>query len=195
MMIVGLTGGIGSGKSTVAGFFSEMGIPVYIADDEAKLLTNRSKVIRRKLIALLGEEAYDENGLSRSFVASKIFSDKNLLAATNAIIHPKVATHFKRWVKKQESPYVLKEAAILFENGSYKSCDATILITAPRKLRIQRVLKRDTITKSEIENRMANQWEDDKKLQFANFHIENIDLLATKDEVFKVHEKLLALAK
>ena len=143
MKIIGLTGGIGSGKTTVAKMFSELGIPVYIADTEARKLSNRSKVIRRKLIDLLGQEAYIENRLNRTFVAEKIFNDTDLLKAVNAIIHPKVASHFKRWVKKQQGPYVIKEAAILFENGGYKQCDKTILIVAPEALRIERLLARD----------------------------------------------------
>lgn len=195
MMIVGLTGGIGSGKSTVARFFSEMGIPVYIADDEAKRLMQTSKVIRRKLTALLGEEAYTENGLNREYVASKIFSDAALLEATNKIIHPKVGQHFKRWVKKQKGTYVIKEAAILFENGGYESCDATILVTAPREVRIRRVMERDTTNKLAIEKRMLHQWDDEKKLQMADFHIQNINLLVTKAEVLKLHKTLLTLSQ
>ena len=127
MKIVGLTGGIGSGKTTVAKMFMELGIPVYIADDEAKRLTNSSKVIRRKLIVLLGEEAYTEEGLlNRPYVANLVFNDKMLLEGINQIIHPKVAQHFKRWIKKQKSPYCIKEAAILF--------DATTEILASKTL-------------------------------------------------------------
>src|SRR5690606_4065952 len=110
MKIVGLTGGIGSGKTTVAKMFAELGVPIYIADVEAKKLTNTSKVIRRKLIALLGETAYSETGLNRAYVADKIFNDTALLQAVNKIIHPRVATHFKRWASKQKAVYVIKEA-------------------------------------------------------------------------------------
>ena len=117
MMIVGLTGGIGSGKTTIAKWFQSQDIPVYIADKEAKALMNRSKVIKRKLVALFGEDAYKEGKLNREYLASKIFNDKTLLAKMNAIVHPKVASHFNRWLKKQDSPYVIKEAAIIFENN------------------------------------------------------------------------------
>ena len=114
MIIVGLTGGIGSGKSTVANAFNALGIPVYIADEEAKRLMNKSQVIKRELIGLFGEGAYTKEGLNRSFIANIIFKDKSLLNKINDIVHPEVAKHFKKWVKAQNGPYVVKEAAILF---------------------------------------------------------------------------------
>jgi len=191
LKIIGLTGGIGSGKTTVAGFFSALGVPVYIADIEARKLTQNSKVIRKKLIALLGSEAYNVEGLNRNFVANLIFNDKELIEQVNRIIHPKVARHFKRWVVKQEAPYCIKEAAILFENGSYKNCDATILVTAPIAQRVERVLKRDHSTTAAIEDRMSNQWQDEKKITLADFHIENIDLEMTKSRVEELHHLLL----
>ncbi|MBL4663655.1 MAG: dephospho-CoA kinase [Flavobacteriaceae bacterium] len=191
MKIIGLTGGIGSGKTTVAGFFSELGVPVYIADIEAKKLMNRSKVIRKKLIALLGPETYIEEGVNRKFVANAIFNNKELLAQVNSIVHPKVASHFMRWMKKQNASYCIKEAAILFENGSYQNCDATILVTAPISLRIKRVLKRDDMTLTAIEDRMSNQWKDERKLKLADYHIENTSLTTTKVRVIELHELIL----
>jgi len=190
LKIIGLTGGIGSGKTTVAKMFSELGIPVYIADTEARKLSNRSKVIRRKLIDLLGQEAYIDNRLNRTFVAEKIFNDTDLLKAVNAIIHPKVASHFKRWVKKQQGPYVIKEAAILFENGGYKQCDKTILIVAPEAIRIERLLARDQSSKAEIEARMKNQWSDSEKKKLADIIIENTHLETTRKRVLEVHKNL-----
>ena len=191
MKIIGLTGGIGSGKTTVAGFFAELGIPVYIADVEAKKLMERSKVIRRKLTSLLGPKTYTETGLNRPFVAKAIFKDAELLAKVNAIVHPKVGHHFNRWVKKQQAPYCIKEAAILFENGSYKNCDATIVVTAPLALRMKRLLKRDDTTIAAIEDRVAHQWSDEKKLKLADYHIENKDLKATKSLVKELHRRIL----
>ena len=190
MKIVGLTGGIGSGKTTVAKLFSKLGAPIYIADVEAKKLTESSKIIRRKLIALLGEDTYVGIKLNRKFVADKIFNDKALLEAVNGIIHPKVASHFRKWVAKQNTPYVIKEAAILFENGSYKDCDLVILVTAPKKIRIARVMARDNTSETEIEQRMNNQWTDEEKRKLADIVIENIDLLATQKEVETIHHSL-----
>lgn len=190
MKIVGLTGGIGSGKTTVAKMFSELGVPVYIADDEAKKLTNSSKVIRRKLIHLLGDQAYIDGSLNRKYVADKIFTDKALLNAVNAIIHPKVATHFKKWALRQKANYVIKEAAILFENGGYKECDVVILVTAPKTLRLQRVIKRDNATQGEIEQRMDNQWTDTRKKKLADIIIENIEIEKTRQQVQLIHKSL-----
>lgn len=192
MKIVGLTGGIGSGKTTVAKMFSELGVPIYIADVEAKKLTNTSKIIRRELIKLLGERAYNETGINRAYVADKIFNDNDLLQAVNKIIHPRVAAHFKKWVSKQTAAYVIKEAAILFENGSYKDCDSIILVTAPKTIRINRVLARDNSSKSEIEQRMNNQWSDEKKRKLAHVIIENIDLEATKKRVAEIHKSFIS---
>ncbi len=190
MKIVGLTGGIGSGKTTVAKLFSELGVPVYIADIEAKKLTNSSSVIRRKLIKLLGNETYLNGSLNRKYVADKIFADEALLNAVNAIIHPKVAAHFKKWVLNQKTNYVIKEAAILFENGSYKECDVVILVTAPKALRIERVKTRDNATQSEIEQRMDNQWSDSKKKKLADIVIENIEMENTRRQVETIHHTL-----
>jgi len=193
MIIIGLTGGIGSGKTTVASIFKEVfGVPVYIADVEAKNIMNHSKIVRRKVIELLGKQAYSKNSINRTFIASKVFNDETLLNGLNAIIHPKVRKHFIKWVSKQKGNYVIKEAAILFENGSYKDCDKTILITAPLELRIERILQRDQSTKHDIIKRMENQWDDKKKIHLADFVINNIKLSQTKAQVHKLHKLLSA---
>ena len=171
MIIVGLTGGIGSGKTTVAKQFLEMGIPVYIADEEAKRLMRRSKIIRRKLIKLFGTEAYVGEELNKPFLANIIFNDKNYLQKMNAIVHPKVARHFEKWVLKQEAPYVIKEVAILFENGRHNTCDFVITVTAPIEIRIKRLLKRDNTSKEKIEAIMKNQWTDEEKVKQSHFVI------------------------
>lgn len=191
MWVVGLTGGIGSGKTTVAKMFEHLGVPVYIADVEAKKLTNRSKVIRRKLIELLGEEAYLDKEINKKYVADKIFSNSSLLLQVNQIIHPKVRSHFNRWLKRQVSPYVIKEAAILFENGGYKECDKNILVVAPKDQRIERLLDRDVTSIQQIENRMQNQWEDEKKIPMADYVIHNVDLEKTRMQVTDIHEIIL----
>ena len=191
MKIVGLTGGIGSGKSTVAGFFKELGVPVYIADVEAKRITNTSKVVRKKIIALLGEKSFGTEGLNRPFVAKKIFNDKELLNQVNNIIHPKVRQHCARWVKKQKGHYCIKEAAILFESGGHTQCDFIILVTAPESIRVERILKRDSTTRKEVQSRLDNQWPDEKKIPLASFVIENTNLAETKKQVRDIHLRIL----
>ena len=191
MKIIGLTGGIGSGKTTISMMFKDLGIPIYIADIEAKKLTNSSKIIRNEIIAVLGEKSYTDGKLNNKYVAELIFNDVNLLNKINNIIHPRVAEHFKKWTAKQNAPYIIKEAAILYENDGYKKCDFTILITAPLDVRIDRVLRRNSITKDEILDRIKNQWTDEKKEKLADFIIENIHLDSTLKKVKTIHLNLL----
>ncbi|MCD2259263.1 dephospho-CoA kinase [Psychroserpens luteolus] len=195
MTIVGLTGGIGSGKTTVAAFFEALDVPVYIADVEAKLLMARSKVIRRKLIALFGEEAYVDNELNRAYIASKIFNDKTYLERMNAIVHPKVASHFKRWMTKQKSEYVIKEAAIIFEQGKEEQYDFIITVTADIEERIKRVIKRDNSSRSKIMAILNNQMSDQEKIEKSHFVIVNDDLEDVKKQVQKIHQSILKKIK
>ncbi|MEX2349586.1 MAG: dephospho-CoA kinase [Flavobacteriaceae bacterium] len=193
MKVVGLTGGIGSGKSTVAKMFKDLGVPVYIADKEAKELMHTPKVIQ-KINTLLGESSYVNGVLNRPYIASKVFSDKNLLEKLNAIVHPEVKKHFKEWMKKQKGVYAIKEAAILFENGGYKECDATILVTAQESMRVRRVMQRDQISDEDVEARMKNQWTDAEKVKLADLIIENsegMEELRLRVEV--IHSKLLKM--
>jgi dephospho-CoA kinase len=191
MKIVGLTGGIGSGKTTVAKEFMALGVPVYIADIEAKALMNRSKVIKRKLIALFGNQAYLKDSLNRAYLASKIFNDKTLLEQMNAIVHPKVAAHFKRWLKKQDALYIIKEVAILFENQSYLTCDYVITVVAPEKDRIKRVILRDGTTEEKVQAIMSNQLPDHEKVKLSDFVVHNTNIEATKSQVHVIHNTLL----
>lgn len=191
MIIVGLTGGIGSGKTTIANQFKDLGIPVYIADEEAKKLMQKSKVIMRKLIQLFGSEAYVNKELNKPFIANIIFNDKRYLEKMNAIIHPRVAKHFKKWMLKQTAPYVIKEVAILFENGGHKHCDYVITVTAPIELRLKRLLKRDQTTKRKIKAIMKNQWNDEEKIKLSDFVIDNTTLEVAKKQVLKTHQQIL----
>lgn len=191
MTIIGLTGGIGSGKTTVAKAFEALGIPVYIADEEAKKLMHRSKVIKRKLIALFGENAYVDGKLNRPFLAKIIFNDKAILQKMNAIVHPKVKRHFEKWVAKHNAPYVIKEVAILFENGGHKQMDFVITVKAPISLRIERLLNRDNTSKEKIESIMKNQWPDDKKIALSDFVISNEDFEKTEHQVQEIHRQIL----
>lgn len=191
MIIVGLTGGIGSGKTTVAKTFASLGIPVYIADIEAKNLMRKSKIIKRKLITLFGEEAYIDGDLNKPYIANVIFSDDQYLKKMNAVIHPRVAKHFEKWLLKQNAPYVIKEVAILFENDGYKACDYVITVTAPKDLRINRLLHRSNTTVAQIEAIMKNQWTDKDRVKHSHFVIDNIDLKEAVSQVGIIHEKLV----
>jgi len=191
MIKIGLTGGMGSGKSTVAQMFRDLGIPVYNSDERAKELMRTSKKIRKKIIDLLGESSYHGDELDRSYIAKKVFQDKPLLAKLNSIVHPAIRKDFLKWADTQESEYVLQETALLFENNAQKLYDKTILVTAPQELRLERLLKRDESSKEELLARMDNQLEDDAKIKLANFIIENIDLQKTLLKVGEVHHAIL----
>ena len=193
MVVVGLTGGIGSGKTTILKFFESFGIPIYIADDEAKALMNRSKVIKRKLIQLFGESAYINGKLNRTYLASKIFNDKSLLSKMNAIVHPKVASHFKRWLNKQNAPYVIKEAAIIFENNLENQYDYIITVVADEHLRIERVMKRDNASVEKIKSIISNQLPDSEKIKKSDFVITNNDLDSAKAQVTAINQQILQL--
>jgi len=195
MILVGLTGGIGAGKSTVANFFKEIGVPVYTADVEAKRLMNSSKVVKQKLIKEFGRKAFVDNKLNRSFLAKIVFNDTAKLKAINNIVHPSVSNSFKRWVHKQKSPYVIQENAILFENNTAHKFDYIITVTAPVEDRIKRVMKRDNTTRNEVLARMNNQIPDTEKIKNSHFLITSIDKSSTKKEVLKIHKKLVELTK
>ena len=194
MIIVGLTGGIGSGKTTVASMFAALGIPVYTSDDEAKRLMRTSSNLKRKLIDLFGEDAYVDGELNKPYIAQVIFNDTLYLNKMNALVHPAVAKDFKDWVRKQQAPYVIKEAAILFENEGYKQCDVMITVTAPKSLRIERLLNRDHTTVEKIEAIMKNQWTDAQKAERSHFVIENINRQSTQKQVYKIHQQILKMA-
>lgn len=192
MKIVGLTGGIGSGKSLVAAMFSDFGIPVYDSDLEAKFLMNSSNALKKEIIKILGNEAYKNGKLDRGYVSKKVFADTALLAKLNAVVHPAVRKHFMQWAEGQDSPYVIQETALIFENHAQGNYDHVILVMAPKATRINRVMKRDGQTESEVLARMAHQIEDEHKMDNADFVINNIDKEDTYESVFQIHKTLLA---
>lgn len=194
MIVVGLTGGIGSGKSTVAGMFKDLGVPVYDSDTEAKRLMTTSAKLKMAIIKLLGEGAYDGKNLNKSFIASKIFENPETLQKLNIIVHPAVRTDFLKWTETQEAPYVIQETALIFENDAQDNYDYVILVKAPEDYRLKRVMERDGSNKKEVLGRMKNQMSDDEKVALSNFCIDNIDLEITKKRVNKLHQRLVGQA-
>lgn len=188
--IIGLTGGIGSGKSTVAKYIEAQQIPVYIADDEAKKIMDKKSVIK-EVQSIFEETILDENKkLDRKKIASIVFQNPEKLDQLNKVIHPKVKEHFKNWLRKHKNaPFVVKEVAILFETGGNIDCDKVILVTAPEEIKMKRILEREEITKEEIIKRMKNQLSDDEKAKKSDFIVRNIQLNDTFvqiDEILKI---------
>ena len=191
---VGLTGGIGSGKTTIANLFAlHFSIPIYIADTKAKELVANNKQLQQEIVTLLGEEAFVEGRYNTAFVAQEVFSNKEKLDKLNAIIHPYVQQDFLQWKQSQQAPYVIKEAAILFESGSYRDCDFIIMVTAPLEERIKRVMLRDKIDRETVEKRIKNQWNDEKKIELSTFVIENREIDKNLDKIGIIHSKIVKM--
>jgi dephospho-CoA kinase len=173
MKRIGLTGGIGSGKSFIANILEHMGFPVYYSDSRSKELTKSNPSIKTGLISLFGEEVYVDGELNTQLVATKIFQNEELRQKVNELIHPIVRNDFDQWALTQKSQLIFNEAAILFETGAYRNFDATILVCAPMELKIQRVMKRENCSKEDVLARMSKQWSDDEKSKLADFIINN----------------------
>ena len=192
MIKIGLTGGIGSGKSYVANFFSKLGIPVYNSDERGKHLMRNDVLVKEKLIEAFGPESFTLKGLNREFLSRLVFNDRNKLETINKIVHPAVQSDFEQWVQKNaNSPYVIKEAAILIESGAYKTLNSLIVVTAPTAIRISRVIERDNMSKSDIEKRIANQMSDQDRISYGNFIINNDGIMLVKKQVHEIHNKIL----
>ncbi len=190
---IGITGGIGSGKTTVCNIFKSLGIPVYDADAQAKILMYRNPALKKSIKSLLGDEAYHRNGrLNRAYVAQKIFSDKKLLAGINGLVHPAVYADSSLWFSEQTAPYALKEAALLVENGSYKKLDGLIVVSAPEETRIARVVKRDRTSEVSVRQRIKNQLPEKAKTKVADFIIYNDGSQSLLQQVQAIHKKLIA---
>lgn len=189
--IIGLTGGIGTGKTTVAAYFASKGVPVYIADEAAKEIMNTKEVIQ-EVQSLFTENVILENGyLNRTLIRELVFTNKDKLAQLNSIIHPKVKRDFDNWLSQhQDAPFVIKEVAILFETNGQEYCDATILVTAPLETRIQRVLERDKSTKDNILQIIQNQLPEEQKIRLATYVIENENLEKTYEFIDILIKKL-----
>ena len=163
MYKIGVTGGIGSGKSTVCELLRDRGVAVYDSDSRAKQLMAESEALREQLIAAFGAECYNAEGLNRAFLASKVFGNEEALQQLNSIVHPAVRADFQIWAEQQQSPYVVLEGAILFEAGFEDTVDAVVMVYAPESLRIERAMKRDNATEQQIRARIAAQMDDEEK--------------------------------
>lgn len=192
MKVVGLTGGIGSGKSMVLDFFASKGIPCYESDHRARLLMQENPELISKIKAVFGEHLYKDQKLDRKALAELVFSDPKKLESLNTMVHPAVQKDFQLFLTQQQGPYVVKEAAILFETGAAALCDETILLTVPESVRIERVMERDGIPAEAVKARINNQWEDEKKIPLADHVIENIDRKTTLQKIEQIHRALIA---
>lgn len=193
MLKVGITGGIGSGKTTACKIFEFLGIPVYYADDRAKYIMNHDPEVRTKIIEGFGQEAYKDGFLDRGYIAGIVFQDAEKLALINSIVHPAVALDSQLWFELQSAPYALKEAALLVENGSYTSLDLLISVSAPEDIRADRVMKRDGTSREQVLERMKNQLPQSEKDAVADYIIYNTGERSIIEQILKIHKELILL--
>ena len=194
MLKVGLTGGIGSGKSMVAKLFEKLGIPVYYADAEAKRIMNEDPELRSSLLSVFGREAYFEGTLNRKYIASVVFGDKEKLARLNAIVHPATIADSERWMRSQHTAYAIKEAALIFESGTNQYLDYIIGVSAPASMRTRRIMARDMVTEKAVESRMQNQLDEDEKMGRCDFVILNNESVLVLPQVLELHDKLMEIS-
>ncbi|WP_411274923.1 dephospho-CoA kinase [Daejeonella sp.] len=196
MLKIGITGGIGSGKTTVCKVFQVLGIPVFYADDAAKSIMHTDDALKEEIIEVFGKDSYLGNGeLNRKHISAIVFKDREQLSKLNAIVHPAVFRAFDIWVKAQELvPYVIKEAALLFESDAYKICDHSILVKSPDDIKIKRIMERDDITAEEVRLRMERQFSDQKKEKMANYVIINDEHKLLIPQVLALHHHLTNLS-
>ena len=197
MLKVGITGGIGSGKSTITSLFHDLGVPIYNSDERAKWLLSNDVDLMNQIKILFGQESYSNNKLNRAHIANIVFQDNDMLKQLNAIVHPLVKIDFENWLLLQKKePLVIKEAAILIESGAYKELDVLIVVLADKKTRIKRVINRDNVSKEEVEKRMETQISDSERLKFANFSVDNnTDQSNLKMQVGELYKQLLSYPK
>jgi len=192
MYQVGITGGIGSGKTLVCRVLETLGVPVYYADREARRLMNGHPVLRKGIEELLGKEAYEGNQLDRRYVGTRVFGNRNLLEKLNSLVHPVVRKDYQSWVtRNREVPYVVEEAAILFESGASRFLDRTVLIYAPSELRIRRVMERDGVSREEVKKRMMHQMDEEEKRILADEVIVNDDREMLLPQIIALHENIV----
>lgn len=195
MLRVGITGGIGSGKSTVCRIFEILGIPVYYADNAAKQLMRDNSELKQEIILHFGEDSYSKGELNRAHISNIAFSDPSKLQLLNSLVHPRTIRDAEEWMKRQTTPYVLKEAALIFESGSNLSLDYVIGVSAPRKLRIERIMSRDHISKELVEKKIDQQMQEEEKMKRCDHVILNDEEHLLTEQVLFIHQQLLALSK
>lgn len=193
MISIGVTGGIGTGKSTICAVLETMGYPVFYADAEAKKCMTDDPLLRQEIVAQFGSEAYVQGSLNRSYLASIIFRDPSQRDVLNQLVHPAVYRAFEQWKTRQSATLLFNESALLFETGSYRRFHATILVTAEREVRIQRVMERDSISREQVIDRMNNQWDDTEKIALASFVIRNNPTDLVVPQLVQIVEQLTAL--
>lgn len=186
-----LTGGIGSGKSTVLTLFSELGVPTFAADDSAKMAMEQDVYIKAKITALFGEASYAKGKLNRPFIAGQVFGNKEKLQQLNALVHPAARAAYSNWQEAQNAPYTVYEFPLVFELGEQDRFDGIILVISPEALRIQRVKNRDGLTEEAIRKRMMHQWTDQRKQPLTDMLIYNDSIDETADQVRKLHLQLM----
>ena len=192
MLKIGLTGGIGSGKSTVAKIFETLGVPVYNADEEAKKMMNSDEELKASLINNFGAETYKDGLLDRKYLAAIVFNDDHKLELLNSLIHPATIRDASEWIKKQNSPYVIKEAALIFEAGAADMLDLVIGVSAPHELRIKRVMNRDGVSREEVLKRMSSQLDDEVKMKRCDFVITNDEKSLIIPQVLSLHSQFIS---
>ena len=190
MYKVGITGGIGSGKSTVCRMLSERGVALYDADSRAKELMSTSESLRRALIENFGEETFTASGLNRAYLAERVFHNAEQLRLLNSLVHPAVIADFEAWADEQEGKYVVFESAILFEAGLENRVDVVVAVMAPESLRVERVMARDGHSKEQVLARIKNQMSDDERSDRAKYSIVNIDVEDLEEDVEQLHRRL-----
>lgn len=194
MIKVGLTGGMGSGKSTVANLFHILGVEIYSSDAEAKRLMLQNEILKAQIRELIGDESYVQNKLNKKFIASRVFSEPTLLEKLNALVHPIVRMDFINWAEERKSKnYVIQESALLFESGIASSFDYTILVTAGLEQRIERIIRRDASLRSDVLARINQQMSDEEKLKLADFHLNNSGDKLLIPQVLELHNKFVSL--
>jgi len=200
MLRIGITGGIGSGKTTVAKIFEVLGVPLYYSDDAAKRLMNEDETLQQKIIAKFGPTVFENKKLNRSVLSAMVFNDPVKLSTLNSLVHPATISDAENWMKNvaktagKKTAYAIKEAALIFESGAQNKLDYVIGVHAPYKLRLQRAMDRDDLSKEAVESRMDKQMDETKKMNLCNFIITNDEVQLLIPQVLELHQKLLKMS-